>query len=80
MEPSNREVVFRVRIVHGMRAKLSALSRWLGLAPDACPVAPASFCFGLIRRCPGNSLPWPRWHPDVCPLQCPPAVSRRLFL
>ena len=70
MVPPNREVVFRVRVVRDVRAKLCASHPWvLALAPDPCPTptpAPPRFCRGgvpdgvpvsrLVSRCPSPNL------------------------
>ena len=43
MEPPNREVVFRVRVVRDVRAKLCAsYPGYLGLALEMCPAAAAA--------------------------------------
>lgn len=58
MDPPNWEVVFRVRVVHGVLAKIMRESSGGMLAPDPCPQAP-----GLV---PAVSQTWPSWWSGLC--------------
>ena len=74
--PPNREVVFRVRVVRDVRAKLCANHHWvLALAPDPCPPTPPRFCRSGVPAGVPAGVPVSRlvsWCPSWCPGVPPP--------
>ncbi len=70
----NREVVFRVRVVRDVRAKLCAsYPGYRGLAPDPCPIAPPAAPALAPALAPGVSGWCPGGVPVVSPCSGVPA-------
>ena len=81
MDPPYREVVFRVRVVRDVRAKLCASTPWfLASDPGPCPPllsSPLLLLLLLAVAPPGSRLV--SWLVSRCPGGCPglaPSVSR----